>query len=367
MPSLTFELPHWVYWSGLVLLPFVGILAVWRSRQHPPKAVSLAVAYLLWLCGGFAGLHRFYVRSKLGLVYIPLLVAILWGNVQAFDARTALSAARDELIRAEFDVERFGQAAAEGEEGAAGRLAEAEQAVAAVRQQVVAATAAHERWRTITGGIALLVALLLVIDAFLLPRLVRRQAAREPGEVEWAEIVEARPAGEAPARGVHTPFTDSIDAISRWTGEFVAYWSVIAVFVYYFEVISRYVFNSPTNWAHESMFLMFGMQYLISGAYALREDAHVRVDVIYLHLSNRAKAITDILTSIFFFIFSITLLITGWTFMMDSVAVWEVSFTEWAIQYWPIKISIVVGAALITLQGVSNLIKDLILLIRPGA
>jgi TRAP-type mannitol/chloroaromatic compound transport system permease small subunit len=289
------------------------------------------------------------------------------GNVQAFDARTELSAARDELIRAEFDVERFGEAAAQGEEGAAGRLAEAEQAVPAVQQKVVDASAAHERSQTIIGGIALVIAILLAIDAFLLPGLVRRQAAREPGEVEWAESIEARPTGEAPARGVRTPFTDSIDAISRWTGEFVAYWSVIAVFVYYFEVISRYVFNSPTNWAHESMFLMFGMQYLISGAYALREDSHVRVDVVYLHLPDRAKAITDIVTSIFFFIFTVTLLITGWTFMMDSIAVWEVSFTKWAIQYWPIKVSIVVGAALITLQGLSNLIKDVVVLCRPEA
>ena len=49
----------------------------------------------------------------------------------------------------------------------------------------------------------------------------------------------------------------------------MAYWSIVAVFVYYYEVISRYVFNSPTNWAHESMFLMFGMQYLIAGGFVL--------------------------------------------------------------------------------------------------
>jgi hypothetical protein len=44
-----------------------------------------------------------------------------------------------------------------------------------------------------------------------------------------------------------------IDRFSLTCGEFVAYWAVIAVFVYYFEVISRYVFGAPTNWAHESM------------------------------------------------------------------------------------------------------------------
>jgi len=42
------------------------------------------------------------------------------------------------------------------------------------------------------------------------------------------------------------------------------------------------------------------------------------------------------------------------------VNVFEVSFTEWAIQYWPVKLSIVVGAALITLQGAAKLIRDVI-------
>ncbi len=90
-------------------------------------------------------------------------------------------------------------------------------------------------------------------------------------------------------------------------------------------------------------------------------------NIEYLHLSDRAKVITDIVTSVFFFIFTGTLLVTGWIFLMDSVDVWEVSFTEWGIQYWPIKISIVLGAVLIILQGLSKLIKDVVLLTRAGA
>ena len=152
MPSLTFELPHWIYWTGLLVLPLAAMAAVWRARQRPPKPVSLPVAYLLWLCGGFVGLHRFYGKSLLGLVYIPLFGVILWGNAETFDARTVLSAANDDRIRAEFDVERFGEAAAEGEEGAAERVAEAEQAVIAVQQRVAAATASRDQWQTITGA-----------------------------------------------------------------------------------------------------------------------------------------------------------------------------------------------------------------------
>ncbi len=161
---------------------------------------------------------------------------------------------------------------------------------------------------------------------------------------------------------MRSKITDTIDKVNDFTGEFVAYWSVLAVFVYYYEVIARYVFNSPTNWAHESMFLMFGMQYLLSGALALREDSHVRVDIIYLLFPDRTKAVINILTSLFFFIFTGALVWSGVIFAMDSVSVWEVSFTEWAIQYWPVKITIALGGLLLLLQGLALLMKDILYL-----
>jgi TRAP-type mannitol/chloroaromatic compound transport system permease small subunit len=115
------------------------------------------------------------------------------------------------------------------------------------------------------------------------------------------------------------------------------------------------------------MFLMFGMQYMISGAYAYREDQHVRVDVVYSHLSTRGKAIADIISSVFFFIFAITMMVTGWRFAADAMHNSEISFTEWAVQYWPVKLCIPIGAALIVLQGISKLLKDIMLLSRKGA
>ncbi len=376
MPSLTFILPHWLYWSGLLLFPLAAMFIVRRQAAKPvAQTVTLPVAYLLWLFGGFVGLHRFYVRSFLGAVYIPLFVAILFGNDRGREARNQVSGARNDLMGAEFDVERFQEAVEKGQDGAQAMLAKAEQALAAGHDQLAAATASFEQWQAVSGGFAIAIAVLLLIDAVLLPRLVRRCAEREEPAADvagepLADVIEdvTGPASDVdPTRKVHSRITDAIDKINGFCGEFVCYWSVIAVFVYYYEVIARYVFNSPTNWAHESMFLMFGMQYLLSGAYALREDSHVRVDVLYLYLSDRAKVITDIVTSVFFFLFTGTLLVTGWIFLMDSIDVWEVSFTEWAVQYWPIKISIVLGAVLIILQGLSKLIKDVLLLTRTGA
>ncbi len=112
-------------------------------------------------------------------------------------------------------------------------------------------------------------------------------------------------------------FTDKIEWVNLRVGEFVAYWAVISVFGYYYEVIARFAFNSPTNWLHESMFLMYGMQYMLAGAYTYQLDQHVRVDVFYVKFSPRGKAIADIITSVFFFIFVGTLLWTSWKFASD--------------------------------------------------
>jgi TRAP-type mannitol/chloroaromatic compound transport system permease small subunit len=67
----------------------------------------------------------------------------------------------------------------------------------------------------------------------------------------------------------------------------------------------------------------------------------------------------DIFTSVFFFIFTVTMAWTGWRFAADAVSNRETSFTEWGIQYWPVKIMLPLGAALIVMQGVSKLVKDL--------
>jgi TRAP-type mannitol/chloroaromatic compound transport system permease small subunit len=104
------------------------------------------------------------------------------------------------------------------------------------------------------------------------------------------------------------------------------------------------------------------MQYVLAAGFTNREDAHVRVDVIYQYFPKRLKGLVDVFTSIFFFIFAIALFWTGWVFAADSIKVWEVSFTEWAIQYWPVKLTLSVGALLLILDGLTKVIKDVYIL-----
>lgn len=162
------------------------------------------------------------------------------------------------------------------------------------------------------------------------------------------------------------PVTRVIDWISDKSGVFVSLWTVNAVCAYFYEVVMRYLFNMPTIWVHESSYLLFGMQYLLSGAYAHLNGAHVRVDIVYQKLPERGRVGMDIFTSVFFFIFALALAATSWHFLSDSYSMGERTVETWGIQYWPVKAMMFLGSILILLAGVSQLIKDIRLYIRMG-
>ncbi len=396
MPSIDFELPHWLFWTVLALFPLIAMIMARRGRI---PGYSLPLAYIIWAAGGMLGLHRFYLRSLWGLIFLPLFLAILFANGQGGEARTEQSnaanvvrlaesaavRARDRLLGADARLagladqvaaaepgsfsERRAVRALEREEEALAdwteRLAQAETDLAEAQPALEAATASRNFWEGTAGWLFYAVIALVLVDGLFIPGLVRRAQAAIGDELAAAESNDEQRLAALEAeqlrsdfRHVRSGWIGVIERSSYYSGEFVAYWSVIAVFVYYFEVMARYVFNSPTNWAHEGMFLMFGMQYLIAGAYALLAESHVRVDIFYARWSPRGRAFVDLLTSVFFFIFAGTLLATGWIFAMDATRVGEISFSEWAIPYWPFKWAIFLGGLLLLLQGIAKIARD---------
>lgn len=376
MPSLNFVLPHWLYWGTLIVFPFIAMYFVSRQkRRGAPQGPSLFIAYLFWLCAGFAGLHRLYLRNMWGFVFIPVFLAILYSNGELRDRREDVSRTRAAVESSHTAIRRAEiapntPATPEMTE----KLKKAESEGKAAEQEFAAAQADLDQWHRYSRWLAILMAAMLVVDAVLLPGAVRRASEREAAEralhppaAELSAHVEQAGTGEDPTLGMHTWLTDKIELVNMRAGEFAAYWAVISVFVYYYEVIARFAFNSPTNWVHESMFLMYGMQYMLAGAYAYREDQHVRVDVIYAKFSPRGKAVADIITSVFFFIFVGVLFWTSWRFAADAVGNDEHSFTEWGVQYWTVKLTMPIGAGLLFLQGISKLMKDVAFLARGRA
>ena len=397
MPSVDFVMPHWLYWSGLIIFPLVAMYLAHRSRSKPAgSGYSLGTAYFVWLVGGFLGLHRLYLRSPLGIIFWPLFALILYASsvertarVEYSDARAMLEVVDSTIARKEKAIvkstariestEKRLETAKIGTSSAARlqkRIASETQKIQKNKADIIQvrseidghkarAEIADEKrssWNSYAFYTVNLIAFLLLVDLFLIPGLVRkaiRKLEASPKSIVVRDVV------EEDSRFVGTGLPGALDRISLFAGEFVAFWSIIAVFVYYYEVVVRYVFNSPTNWAHESMFLMFGMQYLVAGAYAMLTGSHVRVDIFYAKFSARGKAFIDLLTSIFFFIFAGTLLYTSYIFSMDAIGQNEVSFTEWTIQYWPVKCVMVVGSVLLILQGVSIVLKDVKTLMSP--
>ncbi|WP_323785262.1 TRAP transporter small permease subunit [Thalassovita sp.] len=405
MPSISFILPHWVYWGTLIVFPIVAMI---MARRTKTSGYSSPIAYMILISGGILGLHRLYLRNLWGLLYLPIFFAILFANAQGKVAREAESQAANEVNSAQRVIERLEPklAAADGkiatlranladaeqgsfaEKRAKLTLEKAEQSVIddtariekartgkkAAEPALAEAKAARANWANRAFYAFMIICAFMLVDVALLPGLVNRANLRsaEEGEdpsggsldaieheaVERLEQVEAEETKKDEDH-IGTGWTGAIDRLSFYTGEFVSYWMVIAVIAYYYEVVARYVFNSPTIWVHEGMYLMFGMQYLIAGSYAALTDAHVKVDVFYADWSPLRKAVVDLFTSIFFFIFAGTLLVTGWIFAMDATVVDEVSFSEWQIAYWPFKWAIVVGAVLLILQGISKLASDL--------
>lgn len=401
MPSIGFELPHWLYWSSLLVFPAVAMFFARRGRA---SGYSLPIAYLIWATGGILGLHRFYLKNLWGLLYLPLFLLVLYANAEGRDARGVQSDAANTVRIAERQITRAEErlagsderlaeleaALAAAEEGSfaerraerglereresaadqRARLAAAQAELTAAQPALIEADASRAFWSDKAFWVFIGICALLLVDAALIPMLRDRateKAAREDhAEAELAAEARIETVEEAELvsdwRHVGTGWPGQIDKLCYFAGEFVSYWAVIAVFVYYYEVVARYVFNSPTNWAHEGMFLMFGMQYLIAGAFAMLTDTHVRVDIFYANWSPLRKALVDLLTSIFFFIFAGTLLATGWIFAMDATRVGEISFSEWAIAYWPFKWALVVGGLLLVLQGVAKFARDLAML-----
>ncbi|MBT4644048.1 MAG: TRAP transporter small permease subunit [Deltaproteobacteria bacterium] len=359
MPNITFIMPHWLYWSGLILLPVFAMVIVRKQRgTQVDDILSIKISYMLLAFCGFIGMHRFYVKSALGLIYIPLFVAILYCNSNIRKSDVLVSAARSNISIGEFMLERAQKDFDKNGDSALPKLEQAKRDIETNKRLMVEANVVAEQWELWVRIFAFVILGLLIIDAFLLPNLVAKCAVKEADTI--AKLRETMPEQEAILSKDEqlNQWFYYIDKVNGYVGEFVCYWAIIAVFVYYYEVLVRYVFNSPTNWAHESMYLMFGMQYVLAAGFTHREGSHVHVDVLYHTFSDRTKAAIGLFTSIFFFIFVIALFWTGWVFASDSIGVWEVSFTEWAIQYWPVKITMGIGAILLFLDGIIKVVKD---------
>ncbi len=80
-----------------------------------------------------------------------------------------------------------------------------------------------------------------------------------------------------------------IDSLSAWFGKAFAWCIVILTFSTCYEVFVRYALNAPTVWAFDMSVQMYGALFMMCGAYALSQDAHVRGDVYIGYYARKPR------------------------------------------------------------------------------
>lgn len=158
-----------------------------------------------------------------------------------------------------------------------------------------------------------------------------------------------------------------IDSFTAWFGRAFAWCIVLMTIGVGYEVFVRYVLNSPTSWAYDLSYMMYGALFMMGGAYTLSRGGHVRGDFIYRLWSPRTQARVElVLYFLFFFPGILALIFAGWKYAARSYGYMEVSVMSPAgMPIFQFKMIIVAAGILLFVQGIAQVMRC-ILCIREG-
>ena len=156
----------------------------------------------------------------------------------------------------------------------------------------------------------------------------------------------------------------ALDALSAWVGKVGSWLILLVVFFVIYEILMRYLFHLPTLWVTESMVFGCGVSYVLGAAWALQENRHVKIDLLYGRLTVRQRAVMDSITYFFFALYLGVFLWAASKYTWQSVRLGETTGSAWDPPVYPIKIALVVGVSLLLLQGTAKLIRDLHMAIK---
>jgi len=157
-------------------------------------------------------------------------------------------------------------------------------------------------------------------------------------------------------------FERSVDVLAEAMG--IVGW-VLVLYCMIFgvtDVFLRYVLNDASLWISTTIQAAMVLLACVGGIYALKQDSFVRLDVIYAGLTRRTRAICDLITSAFTFLFVGALIWKGWDAAMLSVMLDQHTPTAIPIPIYPIKIFIPITAVIVLLVVIRQLGNDVLVL-----
>ena len=161
-------------------------------------------------------------------------------------------------------------------------------------------------------------------------------------------------------------FLRTIDSVSEWSGSATRWLCVALVVVLTYEVIMRYFFNSPTEWAHVTSVMLFGSIAFLALAYTHLHRGHIRIDVFYEHFPPKIQKTLDIIFTIFGSLPLIASYIAVSFYWARRAWVDHEIMTQ---SYWyppatPFRVVVFIGWSLFGLQILAQFIRDSYFLIK---
>jgi TRAP-type mannitol/chloroaromatic compound transport system permease small subunit len=171
-----------------------------------------------------------------------------------------------------------------------------------------------------------------------------------------------------PSDSAGDALTRALDAITRVVGRVTAWLILPMVASLVYEVTARYVFDAPTIWAYDMTYMLYGTLFMLGSAWTLQRGGHIRTDTFYAEWSPRTRAIVDSLCYLILFLPPMVVFLKlGADYFWKSFQQNERIVTSpWLPIVWPFKLVIPVSAALLIVQGISELIKSVRVAIRPA-
>jgi TRAP-type mannitol/chloroaromatic compound transport system permease small subunit len=150
----------------------------------------------------------------------------------------------------------------------------------------------------------------------------------------------------------------AIDFVNEHIGR-VAYWLVLIVaLISAGNATSRYALNMASNAWLELQWYLFAAIFLLCAGYTLLHNEHIRIDVLSSRLSRRTQIWIDVFGMVFFLLpMTLFIMWLSWPIFMNAWTSGEISGNAGGLIRWPARLLIPIGFFLLSLQGVSELIK----------
>lgn len=151
-----------------------------------------------------------------------------------------------------------------------------------------------------------------------------------------------------------------VDSVTARLGKAISWLILLAIGVSAVNAVIRKLFDVSSNSWLELQWVLFAAVFLLCSPWTLKEDEHIRIDIVNALFTKRMRDGVDLFGHLTFLLpFSFVMMVTSWPFAIASYLIEEQSMNAGGLPQWPAKMLIPLGFTVLFVQGLSELVKRL--------